>query len=367
MNNGSITAKQMLCIVFLFLLGSLSSVGSLNIGHDECIILIFGFVISIPLIFCYAHTLNLYPGSGLFEIFVTVFGKAIGKIFIAFYIFYALMLGGFVFRAYSEFIKITSLPYTPQIVIRSFMAVICIWMAKSGIKCIARISRFIIPLFVFFMLFFALLAIGNVHPKYFLPILTTPLSTITKYSVIHASLPLCETVILGVIFSSVKQKVKPFKIYFCAVALITAVLIIICLRILLILGASSASSYNFPSFETINVSSPGNLFTRGEVLVGISYTIAGSIKTALCIYIAAKGISAIPEFPDSNVFAAPAALIMLVFAEWDADNATQFFHAMYIYPYIVFIFQVILPIITLVTAEIKTKLCGGNNTKPTRQ
>ncbi|MDR1616887.1 MAG: GerAB/ArcD/ProY family transporter [Syntrophomonadaceae bacterium] len=80
-------------------------------------------------------------------------GNIVGKIITVFYIFYFLLLGGYVLRIYSEFMKTSLLLTTPSGVPLFLMLFTGFYALKKGINNIARISVIILALIILFNIF----------------------------------------------------------------------------------------------------------------------------------------------------------------------------------------------------------------------
>lgn len=346
----------MISLLVIFMYGSMVIANSFENEPDIWYSPLTAAVIAFPLILCYARILSLFPCSNLFDIAVMLFGKFIGKTVVLIYTLYAIMLGGFVIRTFSEFIRIVAMPETPQIVIQSFVIIISVYLAKSGIENIGRVSRFVLPIIMAIIIFSVIIASTSINFGNLQPAFNTDLSSILKVSVYKATLPFCELILIASMYSSVEPGKKTTRVFVTALLIETATLFIISLRNSLVLGSPSISMYYFPSYEAVSISALGEIFTRTESLIGINYTLAGAIKTGICVYVASLGISKISNYNDMRVFSAPSALLMFFFAGATAETSAAFFNISKYYPYLTLLFQVILPLIMLITAEIKVRL-----------
>lgn len=357
----------MISILVLFMYGSLVLADSFEIEPNIWFSSLTAAVIALPLFLCYARILSLFPGSNLFDIAVILFGKFFGKVVVLLYTLYAIMLGGFITRTFSEFIRIVAIPETPQIVIQSFVILVAVYLAKSGIENIGRISRFVLPIIIGIIIFSLIIASTSINLENLLPAFNADLSDLLKVSVFEAALPFCEIILIASMYSSAEPGKKTAKMFIIALLIETATLLTLNLRNTLVLGSPSISMYYFPSYEAVSISALGEIFARTELLVGVNYTLAGAIKTGMCVYIASMGISKVSNYEDMRAFAAPSALMILFFAGATAKNSAEFFNVTNYYPYIASLFQLILPLIMLITAEIKVRLkkpaeAAGQNT-----
>lgn len=346
----------MISILVIFMFGSLVLAGSFESDPNIWYSPLTAAVIALPLFLCYARILSLVPGSNLFDIAVTLFGKFFGKAVVLLYTLYAIFLGEIVTRTFSEFIRIVAMPETPQIVIQSFLILLSVYLAKSGVENIGRISRFVLPIILAIIIFSVIIASTSVNFENLLPAFNADLSTIFKVSVFKTTFPLGEIILIASMFSSTEPWKKTSKIFIIALLIEVATLLTVSMRNSLVLGSPSISMYYFPSYEAVSISALGEIFTRTELLVGINYTLAGTIKMGICVYIASMGISKISNYEDMRAFVAPSALIMLFLAVVAAENAAEFFNLTNYYPYIALLFQLILPLIMLIAAEIKVRL-----------
>lgn len=354
----------MICIMVAFLFGSIVVLGFPEVKQDVWIAIILGTVMAAPLLICYGLILKLFPGKGLFDIIILLFGKTLGKIVIFIYTFYALHLGGLVIRAFSEFIKIEAMPETPQLVVQSFIVLLCIWMAKSGIETLGRVSLFVLPIILIITVFFFFVSLNAMDFKNLLPILTTDPKILFSTSLQAESLPFGELILLCALFSSYAPQKSPSKVLIISLVIAAVVMLMINLRCILILGVPSSAVYYFPMYESVGVLSIGDI-TGFQILSGMTITLAGVIKACVCAVVASMGFSKLFNHDDDiKPFSAPTALIMLVFAEISGHSIIEYLIVSKLYFFYTLLYQVILPLIILVTALIKVKILNSAPDSP---
>ena len=107
---------------------------------------------------------------------------------------------------------------------------------------------------------------------------------------------------------------------------------------------------------TVSLVHLGNIVQRLEISVVIVFLICVFVKVSICVFAVCNGISKVFGFDDYKFIATPVSLLMLSFSfviykstmemsEWAFD----------IYPYYSFIFEVILPLVIFIVAEIKSR------------
>lgn len=346
----------MTAIIIMFLLGSSFVMGNVaKTKQDTWITFLLGAVMEIPLIFVYCAILNKYPDKNFFEIIELLFGKIVGKIICGLYVWYAIHLGSMVLRTFTEFIHVLNMPETPLIVIIGFIILIIIWGVKSGPENIGRVAKFMMPILLSFVSLTFVIGFKNMNFQNLKPMLSVDTKAIIAGSYTTFTIPFSELIICLPLFSCLKPKSKPKSIFFKALAISLAFLLLAHLRNLLILGVPSMKMYYFTSYQAVSVVSIGEFFTRTEVLIGINIILAGFTKMCVLLYTASAGLAKICNAKDLVKFAAPCSLIVVILAEVGFKDTSDLFKWI---PYLQIYnipFQVILPIVIWIAVLIKSR------------
>lgn len=357
MINNKISGKQFICMIILFLMGSTLVIGvASEARQDSWLAILTGLILALPMAFAYARIVQLFPGKNLYDIVIQLFGKVFGKMIILLYVFYAIHLGSGVLRTISEFIQISNMPETPQIMVLSAFILLCIWMAKSGIETMGRVSKLAFFIVLISITITVVLSIKDMNFNNIKPIMGTDFTAFADSSTTVFSLPLAEIVLLTILYSSVDQKENPYKLFICGLSVAGLLLIVVSLRNLFVLGLPSVLMYYFPSYQAVSVIAIGEFFTRIEVLIGMNLVLAGLIKVCVCLFAASSGLAKLFNLDDHRPMAAPVGVIMVTFAMVMFSNTIEIVNWLKIYKYFALPFQVILPAIILITAEIKTRI-----------
>jgi spore germination protein KB len=354
LSSKQITGKQMQAIIIMHILGSSFVLGATSkTKQDTWITLILGGAMALPMIFVYCALIRKYPGKNLFEIIIVLFGKIIGKAVCILYVWYALHLSSMVLRTFTEFIHILNMPETPEIVIACFMVLLAVWAATSGVENIGRVAKFSFLILLSFIMVTLLISYKDMNFNNLKPVMSTDFGTLLGASYTAFSLPFGELIVFLTIFPCVKSKSSPKKIYIKALIFSTVLLVLAHLRNLLVLGVTSVGMYVFPSYQAVSVMSVGEFFTRMEVLIGSIVLLAGFIKICVFLFTSSVGLAKVFNLKDYKKMTAPCGLIIVLLSRIDFENAPgiikwTLYHPIYVLP-----FQVILPIILLITALIK--------------
>lgn len=103
------------------------------------------------------------------------------------------------------------------------------------------------------------------------------------------------------------------------------------------------------------------------MLIGINLVLAGLIKASVCLYAASLGITKVFNIPDQKTIVVPCALLMNTLAGAGIlySNSISVQSFIKAYPFYALPFEVILPLIIWVGAEIQNKIkTAGTSSKP---
>ncbi len=135
------------------------------------------------------------------------------------------------------------------------------------------------------------------------------------------------------------------------------VLLIIATRNVLVLGGDFAASLYFPSYTAVSLVNIGKFLQRIEVMVAVVFIFGGFVKISVCIYAATKGVARILQIDDYRPLVAPIGLLMMNLSCIIYDNIMEMQEwAFDIYMFYAFPFQVVLPLLILLVAEIKVRV-----------
>ena len=359
MERNMLSAKQAVFILTLFIMGSSLIIGgNTEAKQDSWIAVLVAAFLFFPVLMVYARLLSLYPGRGLYEIILDVFGKVAGKILIFLYVFYSIYLGALVMRNFSEFIQIVATPETPQFLTLLFGICLCVWMVKSNVDVLGRWVRIIFPISAAAITLTVILSFKFMNPDNLKPVAGTDFRTLMSSSFSLFAFPFAETVLFTNLFGSIKTKSEngPYIIYSAAMLISIVLFLMVTLRNILVLGVHSMMMYYFPSYEAVSVLSLGDFFTRFEVLIGIVFTFGGFVKTTVCLFSASTGIAKLANIRNYKNLAVPAGLLIVTLAGIIYSNTLQMVDGINTYKYFALPFQVVLPLAILTGAEIKTRL-----------
>lgn len=357
MNKELITDKQGIILITLFIMGSSTLIGTgSEAGRDGWLAIILAMIFSFPILMIYARILSIFPNKDLLHILEHIFGKLLGKFIVLIYTWFAFHLGALVIRNFGEFINNVSIPETPEIILMLSIVLLCAIGIKAGLGMLCRWSELSIQILFIFIFISASLLIPDMNFNNLKPIFLKGIQPILKSSFSVFAFPLAETVIFCMIFTCLRNKKSPYRIYTWGMVLGGTVLLIITIIEILVLGERKFTSVFFPSYVTISRANIGDFIQRSEIIVAISFLGSGFVKVFICLLGACKGIAKVFECSDYKFLVLPIALLMVNLSYFVYESLIEMWEwAVEVWPYYAFLFQVILPIMIWIAAEIKYK------------
>lgn len=351
----TISDKQAICIVVLFVWGSTLILGTGgDAKNDMWIAVILAMVLGMLVSIIYARILTSFPDKDIFEINVFLFGKIIGNIINFCLIIYTLNLASLVIDNFTEFINTTGLPDTPRIVPIVFIIVLCIWGVKQGIEVLGRCSVIFAIALTIIIIFTVSMALSRLNPDSLRPIMYNGITPLLRGTLSAFSFPFAETVVFIMLFSSLKKRGSVLKVYWVGIGFAGVLLVIISMRNIMFVGAETLLKNYFPSYTVVSRISIGEFLERIETTVIMSFLFAGFIKVSCCLLAGCIGVSKFFGVEDYRFIVTPISLMVFTFSFIVYSSIIETVKwAPHVYPVYAFSFEVILPIIILIAAELK--------------
>lgn len=350
------TSNQMIAAIIMFIFGSSVITGVSTDAHqDSWISLIMALIMVLPLIIIYARIIKLYPGEGLYDIINELFGKVVSKIIIILMTWYAIHLGALVLSDFTEYIKITTLLDTPKIIVAITLLMVTVYISKSSIYTLGKWALVSFPIVIIMVIITVVFSINTLDVHNIFPIMEHSLKDIATGAYKIVSFPFAETVLFLPLACFVKKEDSPNKIYISSILIGSFVLLVVIFRNLTVLGAEMMSISYFPSLVATRIIDVGDFLTRIEGVITINFILAGITKITICLIVAAKGMAKIFDVKKYRDLILPATLLILAISMIQYTNVMELFE--FLDPYAIYAipFQIVIPLIVWVKAEIVTR------------
>ncbi|WP_432408981.1 GerAB/ArcD/ProY family transporter [Wukongibacter sp. M2B1] len=359
MDKETISDKQAISIMILFLSGSTSIfVTGLDAKKDLWISIIVAIFMVFPMIAIFARLHYLFPNKDIFDIIEKCFGKFLGKGIIIIFTWYSFYWAADVLNNYGLFIESVSLTYTPRIVSILFLAFLCSWSMYIGIEVLGRCAKVLAIVAIISIFLTVILLIPQMNINNLRPLLGEGVKPVIKGAYSVFTQPFVQTVAFTMAFSSFRRRKSSYKIYFMGLLLGAMVTLIISGTNLLIIGINEATTSFYPSYTTVSRMDIGDLLQRLEVIIAIVFVLGGFIKISILLLCTCKGITKLFGFQDYRFMVWVITLLVINLSYFQYENVMHYFvFNTKVWPYYFFPFQIALPILIWITAEIKIKQC----------
>ncbi|SJZ91110.1 GerAB/ArcD/ProY family transporter [Selenihalanaerobacter shriftii] len=350
-NDIKISKYQLLVLMMGFIFGIIVNPASAAY-QDAWLAFIMGWAAGFILIGMYAYIAILNPNKTLIDILRATFGKYLGSILGMLYIWYFIHLAAIILRNFGEFMVISTYTETPLIFIVIILSGAVAYQVRSGLEVLARMSELFVPLVPIFVLFLFLILLPEYDVSNFLPILERGITPVIKAAFSITTFPFGEVVLFLMIFPALNEKDELFKTSYLATAIMGMILFIITIRDLLVLGPNFFANAIFPPVITTSVIP--NLNLNLDPVIFVNFLIGGGIKGSLLIYAAALGLAQLFKLDHYKSFIIPLLLVTVGLSQWLYGSIMETLQwSAQIYPYYAIPFQVIIPLIILITSLIK--------------
>lgn len=354
MKNEVISERQAIILVILFIIGTTILLGTgAQAKQDAWISVIIAMIFSTIFLLMYSRILSLYPGKDIFDILQILMGKNIGKLISILMIWFAFHDGTLIITNISEFTKTLVFDDTPVAVPMIFFSILLIWCIKEGIEVLGRWSEFFVWVILIIFITITALSIPQMDISRLNPILSNGFITIFQGAFSSFSYPFGELIIFTMVFSNISKTKNYKKTFMLGLLIGGGVVLLAVLRNLLLLGSDTISRVYFPSTMVLSLIRVGELLERLEMFVTINFLVCVFVKVSICIFAVCNGISKIFGFNDYKFIATPVTLLMLCFSFFVYKNTMEMaYWAFNIWQYYSIPFEVIIPFVVFVMAEI---------------
>lgn len=357
MNKEVISDKQGIALIFFFFIGATAIFAQgLDAKKDLWLAFIVGMMMILPMILMYARLHHIFPNKDLFDMLEICFGKFMGKVIILYYTWSVYFIASDILVTFGQFFKMVSLFDTPQIIPIIMLAMLCIWGAKEGIEVLGRFSDFFFMFPIVTLFIIVLLLLPDMNMNHIRPILREGFQPVWKGAFSVFTFPLAQIVVFTMVFTNFTVKKSSYKVYTVGVFMAAGYLMILSLTNMLVLGVEGATSVHYPSYMAVSRIHITDIIDRMEVALTITFVLGGFIKISLLLLCTSKGITKIFGCKDYRLIVMPVSLLTINLSYFQYDSIMHYFEFnREIWPYYHLPFQLLLPMILWITAEIKKK------------
>ncbi|MDW7651888.1 MAG: endospore germination permease [Bacillota bacterium] len=313
LEKGKISPRQTGQLVFLTILATVilfvPAITASIAGHDAWLATISGSMFGLVTLFFVAWLGHKHPGQTIFQYSETILGRYLGKLVGLAYVWIFVHVASVVVREFGDFMTTSFMPNTPLSVFNFSLLLLGAWAVIAGVEVIARMSEFIIILVVSFLLLIIVLSVPNWDLGNMLPFFSHGAMPILEAAIIPAAWH-GEIIVLAVFLPFMTRPGRAFLAGGTAIVSSGMLLTLGVIGTLTIFGPELTSSFRFPLHLFVRTINLGNLLTRFEVVVMVTWVAGVFIKTAVLYYCASLGLAQVLGLSEYRPVVLPLGIIM---------------------------------------------------------
>ncbi len=357
-----IKPSQLFCSIILVQFGSALLLDvARDAKKDAWITLLLGALVGMVIYCVYIGLFRYYPNVPLTTYVQKIWGTYLGWFVGLLYTVYFIYLASRVLRIFTELLVITSYPNTSILLMGILLILSTSYALMKGINALGRIST--ICLFFIFLIIF-LIILGETFSDLYqfprlLPVLENGWEPIlnTLFPTVITE-PFGEIIVFTMLLPFLSKKEKALKYGIFAIAVSGIYLAISSIIHLAILGETLTSTSSFPILASASLINIADFISRIGALIVFGTVILGFFKISIFFYCAVLGASHLFKIEQKNLLILPIGLIILFVSIASARSyIAHIYEGQSIAPYYLHLpFQIILPLLLLLTAIIKNRL-----------
>lgn len=328
-------------------------------AQDSWLMPITGYLACVPFVLVYLGLMKRFPGKNLMEINDMVFGRVLGRMISAIYLWFFLTLTCLNLTDLANFVRSSMLPRTPGITIFVVFMLLCAWGVRYGLCCVVRYSVAFSITAILITAASILFTASHMRTDNFLPLLRQPLLTYVNATHVVATIPFGETVMFLMLAPNVRLPIKKAGKYFLGgLALGASMLVATVVRDTLVLGASM-DLFAVPSLEVYRMAHLNESIGRVEILFAIALIILLFFKVMLLYYVVTLAFGQILRASSRKPIVLGVGALLVVYAK--VLNQSSLMHlasGTQSAPVAWTLFELLLPLATLIVASLRRQRIG---------
>lgn len=355
--SNKISTRQIRALVVCATIGtgilSLPNDVALYLGNDGWVAILLMGLMTLPPIILINKTFELYPNKNFFEIGRILIGKHLFNVFLIIFLLNQILGMAIISRSFSEMIKSFLMERTPnEIIIFSFILV-CVYLSRTNIEIIGRMSYHIYPLIIGFIIFLVAISLPSIDLSNMLPVFQSDIknlpngigaifSSFIGFQVLFFALPFCE------------DKKNSLNASITGMVLCILMYLIIFIVSLSQFGLSELKRQIIPMFALIKeLDNPIYFLENLDGLVVAFWVLVVFATISPVFYSSGKILGEIFKHRDSSIFILPLVPIIYIIAivPYNLMNMSNFL--IRVSDILSFVLFIIMPVITYFLAKYK--------------
>lgn len=359
MNNVKITNHQLFALTASFVCGSSILVASTSAAglarQDSWISMLLSLAIGLLEVGLICFLWSHYPGMTYVEMIKRIFGKWIGSVIAAGFVFFCLLSTSQIMWYLGNFMTIQVMPETPVYFINMIFLTAAVAALLYGLEAIARSYEIFIQFVSVLFILSIVLVLKNARIENLLPIFEKGVTPVLKGALFLASFLIFPAAILLMIFPTNSDNTMKAKDSFIKGYLWGELLVFISIVVTIaVLGSTITAASQYPVFILAKEINLGTVFTRLEFIVAAIWIVTLLSRVILYFYAGLIGLAQLLGLNDNKKVILPLALIILVISGFTfKDVIYQSDWDTFVWPPFAATFGLVLPTVMVVGFYIK--------------
>lgn len=322
--------------------------------QDSWIVVLFGMVVCLPLMWLYRTLMVTFPDQNLIQILEEVYGPVAGKIIGAAYVWFFLTLTSLNLMDLGDLTKLTIMEQTPNLVLIVLCLALSAWAVRYGIRVVVRYSLLFLVVAYVILIISVVLVLNLVDLQNLLPMFDLPALTYVQSTHIVVTIPFGELVAFLMITPNVKLPRRDVtKGLFLGFALGGLTLFTIMVRDVTVLG-NTLPLFTLPSLVTLRLANLGVALSRIEILFAIVLIMLLFFKITFLYYVLVIAVAQLLKVKAyRHLVLAVGALVIAYGPTLYSNPIEHAASAQEIVPTVWTLFEILLPLLTFVIAKIR--------------
>lgn len=281
--------------------------------QDSWIVILFGIVCFLPVLWVYRTLMVRFPDKNLLQIFEEVYGRVAGKILGLLYVWYFVTLTSLNLSELGAITKSAIMDLTPLVVLLVMCVIVSSWAVRFGIRVVTRYSFLFFSLSILILTASVLLLKDQMNLQNFLPMLDQPVMKYVQGIHIITTIPFGELVVFLMITPNVQLSGKEVSKYLYLGFLMGGIFFLITMiRDIAVLGIT-INLFSFPSLMAFRLINLGYALSRMEILFVIALVLLLFFKVTFLQYVSVAAVAQLTETRSFRHLALAAGALMAAY------------------------------------------------------
>jgi spore germination protein KB len=314
----NISSFQFFILVIMFVVGSsilyIPTFLAASANQDAWIVGVLGGIIGVGIVFLYVKIAEASQGKDLLEMYDSVFGFILGKVFTVIFSFYCLIIASLILRGIGDFMVTQIIPETPIEIIMGLFIFFVIYAQKHGVEVFARSAEIFFPWIIFLFSFGVCMILPDIQFDRILPILDNGIKPILKGTFSYLGFPYLECVLLLMLLPYCDQFKSAKKSWLLGTIAGAILLLIPVVLSIMVLGFEMTARQSYVTYILAKKMGIPRVFERMEVIIAIFWIITIFYKLLICSFSLTKSVGTLLKIEDEKILAFPLGIIIFCMA-----------------------------------------------------